>query len=118
MRGSSPLERLLQCRRDPAAAAGLGTEMAPVDGAGKGAEGGIAPCRGVLGQGGSPRKHPEVKIPLVLCSSLIPQAQLGGQHLTRQKFLQFSPQTSPQHAWPWVLRVALPCATASPGTDG
>lgn len=31
MQSSSLLERLLECRRDPAAAAGLGTEMAPLE---------------------------------------------------------------------------------------
>lgn len=69
MQSSSLLERLLECGRDLAAAAGLGTEMAPVDGAGKGAGGGIAPCRAALDQGGFPGKdlsspkHLEVKIP-------------------------------------------------------
>lgn len=56
MQSSSLLERLLECRRDLAAAVGLGSEMAPVDGAAEGAEGGIDPCQAALGQRGSPRK--------------------------------------------------------------
>lgn len=56
MQSSSLLERLLECRRDLATAAGLGSEMAPGDGGGKGAAGGIAPCRAALDQGGSPRR--------------------------------------------------------------
>lgn len=56
MQSSSLLERLFECRRDLAAAVGLGSEMAPVDGAAEGAEGGIDPCQAALGQRGSPRK--------------------------------------------------------------